>query len=94
LSPVWTAPASYRAYAAGLAVVAAGALDRLTADRIRLTLLAAGLVLAALLVAHRHLTAALLVVLPSLSAGGWANGLMGVLGASESPPQFWPLTPS
>jgi uncharacterized protein len=78
-------PAGYRAYPAGLAVIAASALDRLTADRIWLTLLALGLVLAVLLAAYRHPVPALLAVLPTLAAAGWATGLMFLVGARETP---------
>ena len=78
-------PAGYRAYPAGLAVVAASALDRLTADRVGLTLLALGLVLAVLLAAYRRPVPALLAVLPTVAAAGWATGLMWLLGARETP---------
>jgi hydrophobe/amphiphile efflux-3 (HAE3) family protein len=78
-------PAGYRAYPAGLAVVAASALDRLTADRVRLTLLALGLVLVVLLVAYRRPVPALLAVMPTVVAAGWATGLMWVLSARETP---------
>jgi uncharacterized protein len=78
-------PTGYRAYPAGLAVLAASALDRLTADRVSLTLLALGLVLAVLLVAYRHPVPALLAVLPTVVAAGWATGLMYLLGARETP---------
>jgi hydrophobe/amphiphile efflux-3 (HAE3) family protein len=78
-------PAGYRAYPAGLAVVAASALERLTADRVRLTLLALGLVLAVLLAAYRRPVPALLAVMPTVVAAGWATGLMWVLGARETP---------
>jgi uncharacterized protein len=78
-------PAGYRAYPAGLAVIAASALDRLTADRVTLTLLALGLVLAVLLAAYRRPVPALLAVLPTVAAAGWATGLMWLLGARETP---------
>ncbi|HXM55153.1 MAG TPA: MMPL family transporter, partial [Candidatus Dormibacteraeota bacterium] len=78
-------PAGYRAYPAGLAVVAASALERLTADRVTLTLLALGLVLAVLLVAYRRPVPALLAVLPTVAAAGWATGLMWLVGARETP---------
>jgi hydrophobe/amphiphile efflux-3 (HAE3) family protein len=85
LNHVGQPPAGYRAYPAGLAVLAASALDRLTADRVSLTLLALGLVLAVLLVAYRHPVPALLAVLPTVVAAGWATGLMYLLGARETP---------
>ena len=78
-------PAGYRAYPAGLAVVAASALDELTADRVRLTLLALGLVLVVLLAVYRHPLPALLAVMPTVVAAGWATGLMWVVGARETP---------
>jgi uncharacterized protein len=78
-------PAGYRAYPAGLAVVAASALDRLTADRVRLTLLALALVLVVLLAAYRRPVPALLAVMPTVVAAGWATGLMWALGARETP---------
>jgi hydrophobe/amphiphile efflux-3 (HAE3) family protein len=78
-------PAGYRAYPAGLAVVAASALDRLTADRVRLTLLALGLVLVVLLLAYRRPVPALLAVMPTVVAAGWATGLMWALSARETP---------
>jgi predicted RND superfamily exporter protein len=78
-------PAGYRAYPAGLAVVAASALDQLTADRVRLTLLALGLVLLVLLAVYRHPVPALLAVLPTVVAAGWATGLMWLVGARETP---------
>ncbi|HEY7202475.1 MAG TPA: MMPL family transporter [Candidatus Dormibacteraeota bacterium] len=78
-------PAGYRAYPAGLAVIAASALQRLTADRIQLTLLALGLVLGVLLVAYRRPVPALLAALPTVAAAGWASGLMWALGARETP---------
>jgi uncharacterized protein len=78
-------PAGYRAYPAGLAVIAASALDQLTADRIWLTLLALGLVLAVLVAAYRNPVPALLAVMPTVVAAGWATGLMWLLGARETP---------
>ena len=78
-------PAGLRAYPAGLAVIAASALDRLSADRVGLTLLALGLVLAVLLASYRRPPPALLAVLPTVAAAGWATGLMWLLGARETP---------
>jgi predicted RND superfamily exporter protein len=85
LAGVGQPPAGYRAYPAGLAVIAASALDRLTADRVRLTILAVGLVLAVLLVAYRRPVPALVAVLPTVVAAGWATGLMWLVGAPETP---------
>jgi uncharacterized protein len=78
-------PAGYHAYAAGLAVVAASALDRLSADRVRLTLLALALVLVVLLVGFRSPVPALLAVLPTVVAAGWGTGLMWLVRAEETP---------
>jgi hydrophobe/amphiphile efflux-3 (HAE3) family protein len=78
-------PAGYHAYPAGLAVVAASALDRLTADRTRLTLLALALVVVVLFVGFRSPVPALLAVLPTVLAAGWGTGLMWLVRAQETP---------
>ena len=78
-------PAGYRAYPAGLAVIAASALTRLTADRVQLTLLALAVVLLVLVAAYRRPVPALLAVLPTAVAAGWATGLMWLVGARETP---------
>jgi predicted RND superfamily exporter protein len=78
-------PAGARAYPAGLAVIAASALDRLTDDRVRLTLVALVLVLGVLLAAYRRIVPALVAVLPTVVAAGWATGLMYLIGARETP---------
>jgi hydrophobe/amphiphile efflux-3 (HAE3) family protein len=78
-------PAGYRAQPAGLAVLAASALDRLTADQVRLTLLALGLVLAVLLAAYRRPVPALLAVLPTVVAAGWITGAQHLAAARATP---------
>ena len=78
-------PAGYQVYPAGLSVLAAGALERLTADLVRLTLLAIGLVLAVLLAAYRRPLPALLAVMPTVVGAGWVTGLMFLVHASQTP---------
>ena len=78
-------PAGYEVYPAGLSVVAASALDRLTADQVRLTLLAIGLVLAVLLAAYRRPLPALLAVMPTVAGAGWVTAAMFLAHASETP---------
>jgi len=78
-------PAGYHAFPAGLAVLAASALDRMSADRVRLTLLALGLVLAVLLAAYRRPVPALLAVLPTVVAAGWITGAQYLAGARATP---------
>jgi uncharacterized protein len=69
-------PAGYTVFPAGLAVVAATALDALRAEDVQLNLLAIGLVLAVLLLAYRSPRRALLAVLPATVAAGWATGVL------------------
>jgi predicted RND superfamily exporter protein len=78
-------PAGYRAFPAGLAVVASDALARLSADELKLNLLALALVLAVLVLAYRNPLPALLAVLPTAVAAGWATGLLFLLGGRSSP---------
>ena len=78
-------PAGYRAFPAGLSVIAAGALDRLQQDLLKLNLLALALVLAVLLVAFRRLRPALVAVLPTAVAAGWATLLLVLLRVDTSP---------
>jgi predicted RND superfamily exporter protein len=68
-------PKGYRAYPAGLAVIAASALSRLTEDQVVLNLLALGLVLSTLLVALRKPVVALVAALPAAVAAGWVSGI-------------------
>src|SRR5919204_4784360 len=69
-------PAGYRAFPAGLAVVAVQALDELQADQLRLTLLAIALILVVLLLAYRRIGLALLAILPTVVAAGAAIALL------------------
>lgn len=78
-------PAGARAYPAGLAVVAASALQALVGNQVLLNLLALGVVLVVLLVAFRRLAPALLAVLPTVVAAGWATGAEYVLGVQATP---------
>jgi predicted RND superfamily exporter protein len=66
----------FRAFPAGLAVIAEQALNELQGDQLRLTLLAIGLILAVLLLAYRRLRPAVLAVLPTVVAAGAATGLL------------------
>jgi uncharacterized protein len=78
-------PAGYRAFPAGLSVVAADALTGLQQDLLKLNLLALAFVLAVLLVAFRRLRPALVAVLPTAVAAGWATGLLFLFHVSSSP---------
>ena len=78
-------PAGYRAYPAGLAVVASQALTALSRDALWLTALALALVGLTLLLASRRPLVAGLAVLPTLVAGGAATGLAFLAGAHASP---------
>jgi hydrophobe/amphiphile efflux-3 (HAE3) family protein len=78
-------PTGYRAFPAGLSVIASDALAALRQDLLRLNLLALGFVLAVLLVAFRRLRPALVAVLPTAVAAGWATGLLVLLHLASSP---------
>jgi predicted RND superfamily exporter protein len=78
-------PAGFRAYPAGLAVVAASALHALVRDQVLLNLLALAVVLAVLLIALRRPLLALLAVLPTVVAAGWAMGAEYLLGIEATP---------
>jgi predicted RND superfamily exporter protein len=78
-------PAGFRAYPAGLAVVAASALHALVRDQVRLNLLALAVVLVVLLAALRRPVLALLAVLPTVMAAGWAVGAEYLLGIQVAP---------
>ena len=80
-----SAPAGYNAYPAGLSVVAASALDRLSRDQVLLNVAALVLVLAVLLVAFRRPLLALLAVLPTVVAAGWTTGIAYVLHTQMTP---------
>ncbi len=78
-------PAGYRAYPAGLAVLAAHALQQLQSDQLKLNLTALAIVLAVLLAAYRRPVPALLAVLPAVVAAGWATMLLAGLRVSSGP---------
>jgi predicted RND superfamily exporter protein len=78
-------PDGYHAYPAGLAVVAAQALQQLAGDQLKLNLLALAVVLVVLLIAYRHPLPAGLAVLPTLVAAGWATALLALLQVRSSP---------
>lgn len=78
-------PAGYRAYPAGLAVVAASALHALLRAQVMLNLLALGVVLLVLLAAFRRPLLALLAVLPTVVAAGWATGAEYLLNIQATP---------
>ncbi len=84
-------PAGYRAFPAGLSVVAAQALDGLQADQLRLTLLAIALILAVLLLGYRRIRPALLAILPTVVAAGAATVLL-FLASSVSHTRASPIT--
>ena len=76
-----TPPSGYRAFPAGLAVIADQALSELQGDQLRLTLLAVGLILLVLLLGYRQLRPAILAILPTLVAAGAATGLLFLVDA-------------
>ena len=78
-------PAGYHAYPAGLAVLAAQALSQLETDQLWLNALALALVLVILLGAYRRPLPALLAVLPTAVAAGWATALLAALRVSSGP---------
>ena len=78
-------PAGYRAYPAGLAVVAASALHALLRAQVELNLLALGVVVAVLLAAFRRPLLALLAALPTVVAAGWATGAEYLLHIQATP---------
>jgi predicted RND superfamily exporter protein len=78
-------PAGYRAFPAGLSVIASDALRQLRQELLPLNLLALGLVFAVLLVAFRRLRPALVAVLPTAVAAGWVTALLFVLQIASSP---------
>jgi hydrophobe/amphiphile efflux-3 (HAE3) family protein len=76
-----TPPTGFRAFPAGLAVIADQALTELQGDQLRLTLLAIGLILLVLLIGYRRVRPAILAVLPTVVAAGAATGLLFLVGA-------------
>jgi hypothetical protein len=85
LNATGRAPAGYRAYPAGLAVIAAQALDSLEHEQLFLNLGALAAVLIVLLIAYRHPLTAVLAVVPTAVAAGWATGLLAMLRFDASP---------
>jgi RND superfamily putative drug exporter len=78
-------PQGFRAYPAGLAVVAASALHALLRDQVLLNLLALGVVLVVLMAAFRRPLLGVLAVLPTVVAAGWATGVEYVAGIEATP---------
>lgn len=78
-------PHGYRAYPAGLAVIAAAALDRLRQDQVILNVAALVVVLVALMVAFRRPLPALLAVVPTAVAAGWVSGAVFLTHTQASP---------
>jgi len=77
-----TPPPGYRAFPAGLAVVADRALTELQREQLTLTALSVGLILLVLLLAYRRPAPALLVILPTVVAAGAATGLLFLVEAA------------
>ncbi len=78
-------PSGYTYYPAGLAAIAAAALDQMRVDQVRLNLLAIALVLLVLGAAYRRVMPALLAVTPTVVAAGWAMGVIYLAGYRASP---------
>jgi hydrophobe/amphiphile efflux-3 (HAE3) family protein len=76
LDHLGTPPSGYRAFPAGLAVVADRALSELQGEQLRLTGLSVGLILVVLLLAYRRPVPAILAILPTVVAAGAATGLL------------------
>ena len=85
MKPVSAPPAGYRAFPAGLSVIASDALRQLRQELLQLNLLALGLVFGVLLIAFRRLRPALVAVLPTAVAAGWVTGLLFLLQIASSP---------
>jgi uncharacterized protein len=75
-------PPGFRAFPAGLAVVADQALSELQREQLTLNLLALALILVVLLIGYRRPLPALLAVLPTVVAAGVATGLLFLVGAA------------
>ena len=75
-------PSGYRAFPAGLAVVADRALGQLQREQLTLTALAVGLILLVLLLAYRRPVPAILAILPTVVAAGAATGLLFLVGTA------------
>jgi predicted RND superfamily exporter protein len=78
-------PAGYRAYPAGLAVLASDSPNHLRAEQLWLNLAALGVVLLVLTAGYRHPVPALLAVVPTAVAAGWGMGFMFLTGTRLSP---------
>ena len=75
-------PSGFRAFPAGLAVIANQALTDMQSEQVWLTILAIALILLILLVAYRRPIPALLAMLPTLVAAGAATTLLFLAGAA------------
>ena len=73
-------PSGFRAFPAGLAVLADQALTDMQTERVWLTLLAVALILEVLLLAYRRPIPAFLAVLPTVVAAGVATALLFLMG--------------
>jgi hydrophobe/amphiphile efflux-3 (HAE3) family protein len=71
-----TPPSGYRAFPAGLSVVADRALNQLQREQLTLTALAIALILVVLLLAYRRPLPAILAILPTVTAAGAATGFL------------------
>jgi predicted RND superfamily exporter protein len=78
-------PAADRTYPAGLAVVAASALEQLQRDQVPLTALTLLVVAVILAAAYRRPVPVLLVLLPTVAAGGAGIALLLVNGSQSNP---------
>ena len=78
-------PPGYTVYPAGLAVIASSALSQLQRDQVLLNALAIAFVLVVLLAAYRRPLPALLAVLPTAVAAGWATGLLWLTHIQANP---------
>jgi uncharacterized protein len=85
LSSIDAPPSGYRSYPAGLAVVAVDALTQLQHDQVRLTMLTLVFVLIVLGLAYRRPIPVVLVMLPTVAAGGAATALLYINGSQTNP---------
>ena len=84
-------PFGFRAFPAGLAVIADRALGEFQREQITLTALAIGLVLLVLLIAYRRPTPAVLAILPTVVAAGAATALLFLVSSLTNQPSS-PIT--
>ena len=82
LDHVAAPPSGYRAFPAGLAVVADRALSELQGEQLRLTGVSIGLILLVLLLGYRRPLPAILTILPTVVAAGAATGLLFLVGSA------------